>query len=134
AFCTFVPQRLRRSSCNCRIDKSPRSSKRDGMDLVGRSYQLFQSRKSKTAARKASRRNRQSGILSGVCSQTRAPETTPFDELPGNECRNPEADFARSRDQCQGESAFARNAEQISNHKITAFLHSQTGRNCKRCR
>src|SRR6185437_3753051 len=62
------------------------------------------------------------------------PQQTPgLNHLPGDERRNPKADFARSRNQGQGEGTVTRNAKQTPDQKITAFLHSQPGWNCE-CR
>src|SRR4029453_12911495 len=58
AFCALLSQRLRRSNCTCRINKSPRAPERDCMDLVGRSYQLHRSSESKTAPRTDSKCDR----------------------------------------------------------------------------
>src|SRR5438132_8171652 len=106
------------------------------MDLVGRSYQLHQSSESKTAARTDSRCDRQSGILSSVCGQTRthAPKATRFNKLPSDEPGDAKPDFSRARDEGESKSAFARNSKQVPNHKIAAFLHSKTSGHCKRCR
>src|SRR5439155_26115276 len=127
----FVPQRVRKCSCDCRTEKSTCSSKWHGLDLVGRSYKFRQPRNSKTAAGKASRSNRPPGILSNARGQARAPEAARFNQLPGNQSRNAQTDFTRSRDQGQSESAFAQNAEQMADDKITAFLHTQTSGNRK---
>ncbi len=84
AFYALLSQRLRRSNCTFRINKSPRAPERDCMDLVGRPNKFHESREGKAAARKNQRRDRQPGTLPGACRQTHAPETASFNQLPGN--------------------------------------------------
>jgi len=52
AFCALLSQRLRRSNCTCRINKSPRAPERDCVDLVGRPNKFHKSREGKTAAQR----------------------------------------------------------------------------------
>src|SRR5205814_361849 len=80
------------------------SSKRHGLDLVGRSHEFRQPRKSKKPAGEASRLDRPPGILSHSRGQARTPEATRFDELPRNQPWNSESEFSHSRNQRQGES------------------------------
>src|SRR6266487_3580692 len=131
AFCTLVPQRLRRSSCNCRTDRSPRSSKRDGMDLVGRSHQLRQSSQSKKPFGKAPRPDRALGILSSSRGQAPTPQATRFNHLPENESRDSETKLAHPCDQRQSEGRISGDAKKVTDEKITAFLHAQTSGNRK---
>src|SRR5947207_2046795 len=131
AFCTLVPQRLRRYSCNCRTGRSPRSSKRDGMDLVGRSHQLRQSSQSKKPFGKAPRPDRALGILSSSRGQAPTPQATRFNHLPRNQPWNSKSKFPHSRDQGEGEGCISGDAQKVSYEKITAFLHAQTSGNSK---
>src|SRR4029077_1358303 len=57
-----------------------------------------------------------------------------FNKLPSDEPGDAKPDFSRASDEGESKSAFAWNSEQISNHKIAALLHTQTSRDCKRCR
>jgi hypothetical protein len=52
--------------------------------------------------------------------------------LPDNKARNADGQFAHSGDQRQGKSRVSRDAEQIADDEITAFLHTQAARNGKR--
>src|SRR2546429_7892736 len=106
------------------------------MVLGGRRPWLRKAGESKEASGTTSRGDRQSGILSSVCGQTRthAPKATRFNKLPSDEPGDAKPDFSRARDEGESKSAFARNSKQVPNHKIAAFLHSKTSGHCKRCR
>src|SRR6266403_3537136 len=127
----FLPRRVRKCSCDCRTEKSTRSSKWHGVDLVGRSYKFRQSRESEAAAGKASRLNRSLRILPNARGQARTPEATRLNQLPGNEARDTERQLPYSCNQRQGESRISGDAHQVADEKITAFLHAQTSGNRK---
>src|SRR6266542_1601833 len=95
------------------------------------SHQLCEAGKGQTAAGKATERDRPARPLSRHSNQTSTPESARFNQLPGNESRDNNGEFAHSCDQRQGEGRIPGDAEKVAYEKITAFLDAQTSRHRK---
>src|SRR5207247_975090 len=126
-----ISQCLQQFRCDRRAERAALSPKRRGLDLLGRSHEYRQPRKSTKPAGEASRLSRPPGTLPNSRDQARTPEAARFDELPRNQPWNSESEFSHSRNQRQSESRISGDAQKVAHEKITTFLHAQTSRNRK---
>ena len=118
----------------CRRDPRKRKTSRTstGLALIWWNVRTnFTANKSNPAVSGFASRHRQTGTSSLACDGFRAQKTATFDYLPENETGNADEQIAETRDKGYGEGSFARDAEKIADHKITAFLHPKLAGNRK---
>ena len=75
-----------------------------------------------------------SGILPRVRGRAGAPDTARFNQLPRNQPRDSQNQFAHPCNQRERESGVTRNSEQITNDHVAALLHAEGARHWKHCR
>src|SRR5438128_1687575 len=110
---------LRRSRCDRPAKKTARFTRWPCLDLVGGPHQFHQAGQSDSAFSETSRSDPATRASSRGSHCPSAPQTATFDQLPGNQPRDAESQFAHSRYQRKGKSRLAGDAKKIANDKVT---------------